>query len=146
MNDHKPPTMLQLPNLTEANVLSYEMQIMAAARDFVEWPGHWPGDKATGRYVCPVTVSDLVQMVRQLMTLVHAQQKVVIEAENALQPTIDKLGDAKMALQEAEKRVIALEQMRDEAEQKYQDLCTHLADVEQGHLNEMQEVYNSMQD
>ena len=146
MNDHEPPTMLQLPNLSEANVLSYEMQIMAAARDFVEWPGHWPGDKATGSYVCPVTVSDLVQMVRQLMTLVYAQQKVVIEAEIALQPTVEKLGVIESAIATANARIIALEKERDEAEQKYQDLCTHLADVEQGHLNEMQELYNSMQE
>ena len=146
MNDHEPPTMLQLPNLSEANVLSYEMQIMAAARDFVEWPGHWPGDKATGCYVCPVTVSDLVQMVQQLMTLVYAQQKVVIEAENALQPTAEKLGVIEKAIAMANARIIVVEGQRDDIEKKYNDLCNHLADVEQGHLGEMQELYNSMQE
>ena len=142
MNDHEPPTMLQLPNLSEANVLSYEMQIMAAARDFVDWPGH----KKNGRYVSPVPVSDLVQMVQQLMTLVYAQQKVVIEAENALQPTAEQLGVIEKAIAMANARIIAVEKERDEAEQKYQDLCNHLADVEQGHLGEMQELYNSMQE
>ena len=91
-------------------------------------------------------ISDLVQMVRQLMTLVYAQQKVVIEAENALQPTAEKLGVIEKAIAMANARIIAVEKERDEAEQKYQDLCTHLADVEQGHLNEMQELYNSMQE
>lgn len=142
MNDHEPPTMLQLPNLSEANVLSYEMQIMAAARDFVEWPGH----VEHGRFVLPVPVGDVVHMVQQLMTLVYAQQKVVIEAEIALQPTVEKLGVIEKAIAMANARVIAVEKERDEAEQKYQDLCNHLADVEQGHQEELQEVYNAMQD
>ena len=146
MNDHEPPTMLQLPNLSEANVLSYEMQIMAAARDFVEWPGHAVAARGGRRYVCPVPVADVVQMVQQLMTLVYAQQKVVIDAEHALQPTAEKLGVIEKAIATANARIIAVEKERDEAEQKYQDLCTHLADVEQGHLGEMQELYNSMQE
>jgi hypothetical protein len=75
------------------------------------------------------------------MILVHAQQKVVIEAENALQPTLDQLGDTKMALKEAEQRVVAVEKMRDDAEQLYNDLLVQMANLEQG----IHDEYNSLQ-
>ena len=123
-----------IQNLTEANALQYELSIMRHAKQvvdlFMPTPGAYPPAKQ---------VANAVVAIQQLMVLVHAQQKIVIEAENALQPTIDKLADAFDRANEAEKRVIALEQMRDEAEKKYDDLCVNLAYSEQAEYNSMQE-------
>ena len=123
-----------IQNLTEANALQYELSIMRHAKQvvdhFMPTPGAYPPAKQ---------VANAVVAIQQLMVLVHAQQKIVIEAENALQPTIDKLADAFDRANEAEKRVIALEQMRDEAEKKYDDLCVNLAYSEQAEYNAMQD-------
>ena len=123
-----------IQNLTEANALQYELSIMRHAKQvvdhFMPTPGAYPPAKQ---------VANAVVAIQQLMVLVHAQQRVVIDSEAALQPTIDKLADAFDRANEAEKRVIALEQMRDEAEKKYDDLCVNLAYSEQAEYNSMQE-------
>jgi uncharacterized protein YlaN (UPF0358 family) len=46
-----------------------------------------------------------------------------------------------MALKEAEQRVVAVEKMRDDAEQLYNDLLVQMANLEQG----IHDEYNSLQ-
>lgn len=125
-----------ITTITEANVMEHELAIMLNAKQVVDHfmpvPGSYPPAKQ---------VAKAVLVIQALMTLVHAQQKVVIEAEQALQPTVDALGDTKMALKEAEKRVIAVEKMRDEAEEKYNNLLVQMANLEQS----IHDEYNSLQ-
>jgi hypothetical protein len=122
--------------ITEATALEHELSIMLNAKQVVDHFMPVPGSYPPGPQVAKA-----VRVIQALMTLVHAQQKVVIEAENALQPTLDQLGDTKMALKEAEARVIVVEKMRDEAEEKYNDLLIQMANLEQG----IHDEYNSLQ-
>jgi hypothetical protein len=122
--------------ITDANAMQFEHAIMRAAKQVVDHFMPVPGS-----YPPAVQVAKAVRVIQVLMTLVHAQQKVVIEAENALQPTLDQLGDTKMALKEAEQRVVAVEKMRDDAEQLYNDLLVQMANLEQS----IHDEYNSVQ-
>jgi len=118
------------------NVLAHEVAIMDAAKEIVKYFMPVPGS-----YPPAQKVKEAVVIIEQLMLLVKAQQQIVIDSEAALEPVIDQLGDTKMALKEAEKRVIALEKMRDEAEQMYHDLANQMADAEQA----IHDEYNSLQ-
>ena len=122
--------------ITDANAMQFELAIMRAAKQVVDHFMPTPGS-----YPPAVQVAKAVRVIEALMILVHAQQRVVIEAENALQPTLDQLGDTKLALKEAEARVVAVEKMRDDAEEKYNDLLVQMANLEQG----IHDEYNSLQ-
>jgi hypothetical protein len=118
-----------ITTITEANVMEHELAIMLNAKQVVDHFMPTPGS-----YPPAPQVAKAVRVIQALMTLVHAQQRVVIEAEGALQPTLERM-------KEAEARVIVVEKMRDEAEEKYNDLLVQMANLEQG----IHDEYNSLQ-
>jgi hypothetical protein len=118
-----------ITTITEANVMEHELAIMLNAKQVVDHFMPTPGS-----YPPAPQVAKAVRVIQALMTLVHAQQRVVIEAEGALQPTLERM-------KEAEARVIVVEKMRDDAEEKYNDLLVQMANLEQG----IQDEYNSLQ-
>jgi hypothetical protein len=118
-----------ITTITEANVMEHELAIMLNAKQVVNHFMPTPGS-----YPPAPQVAKAVRVIQALMTLVHAQQRVVIEAEGALQPTLERM-------KEAEARVIVVEKMRDDAEEKYNDLLVQMANMEQG----IQDEYNSLQ-
>jgi hypothetical protein len=118
-----------ITTITEANVMEHELAIMLNAKQVVDHFMPTPGS-----YPPAPQVAKAVLVIQALMKLVHAQQRVVIEAENAFQPTLERM-------KEAEARVIVVEKMRDEAEEKYNDLLVQMANLEQG----IHDEYNSLQ-
>ena len=118
-----------ITTITEANVMEHELAIMLNAKQVVDHFMPTPGS-----YPPAPQVAKAVRVIQALMTLVHAQQRVVIEAEGALQPTLERM-------KEAEARVIVVEKMRDDAEEKYNDLLVQMANLEQG----IHDEYNSLQ-
>jgi hypothetical protein len=118
-----------ITTITEANVMEHELAIMLNAKQVVDHFMPTPGS-----YPPAPQVAKAVRVIQALMTLVHAQQRVVIEAEGALQPTLERM-------KEAEARVIVVEKMRDDVEEKYNDLLVQMANMEQG----IQDEYNSLQ-
>jgi hypothetical protein len=118
-----------ITTITEANVMEHELAIMLNAKQVVDHFMPTPGS-----YPPAPQVAKAVLVIQALMKLVYAQQRVVIEAENALQPTLERM-------KEAEARVIVVEKMRDEAEEKYNDLLVQMANLEQG----IHDEYNSLQ-
>ena len=118
-----------ITTITEANVMEHELAIMLNAKQVVDHFMPTPGS-----YPPAPQVAKAVLVIQALMKLVYAQQRVVIEAENALQPTLERM-------KEAEARVIVVEKMRDDAEEKYNDLLVQMANLEQG----IQDEYNSLQ-
>lgn len=118
-----------ITTITEANVMEHELAIMLNAKQVVDHFMPTPGS-----YPPAPQVAKAVLVIQALMKLVYAQQRVVIEAEGALQPTLERM-------KEAEARVIVVEKMRDEAEEKYNDLLVQMANLEQG----IHDEYNSLQ-
>jgi len=118
-----------ITTITEANVMEHELAIMLNAKQVVDHFMPVPGS-----YPPAEQVAKAVLVIQALMKLVYAQQKVVIEAENAFQPTLERM-------KEAEARVVTVEKMRDEAEEKYNDLLVQMANLEQG----IHDEYNSLQ-
>jgi hypothetical protein len=118
-----------ITTITEANVMEHELAIMLNAKQVVDHFMPTPGS-----YPPAPQVAKAVLVIQALMKLVYAQQRVVIEAEGALQPTLERM-------KEAEARVIVVEKMRDDAEEKYNDLLVQMANLEQG----IHDEYNSLQ-
>jgi uncharacterized protein YeeX (DUF496 family) len=118
-----------ITTITEANVMEHELAIMLNAKQVVDHFMPTPGS-----YPPAPQVAKAVLAIQALMKLVYAQQRIVIEAENALQPTLERM-------KEAEARVIVVEKMRDDAEEKYNDLLVQMANLEQG----IHDEYNSLQ-
>ena len=122
--------------ITDANAMQFEHAILLNAKQVVDHFMPTPGS-----YPPAPQVAKAVRVIQALMTLVKAQQEVVITSEGALDPILSQLGDTRLALKEAEQRVIVLEKMRDDAEQMYHDLANQMADMEQAQHDE----YNSVQ-
>jgi hypothetical protein len=117
--------------ITDANAMQFEHAILLNAKQVVDHFMPTPGS-----YPPAPQVAKAVRVIQALMTLVKAQQEVVITSEQALDPILSQLGDTKMALKEAEQRVIVLEKMRDDTEQMYHDLANQMADMEQAQHDE----------
>jgi hypothetical protein len=121
--------------ITDANAMEFEHAILLNAKQVVDHFMPTPGS-----YPPAPQVAKAVRVIQALMTLVKAQQEVVITSEQALDPVLSQLGDTRLALKEAEQRVIALEKMRDDTEQMYHDLANQMADMEQAQHDEFNSV------